>query len=251
MRNLLVAAAVLGVPLALATSAHPQSRWSWPETPENLQVLPADTRGEELRPIMRGFTQALGVRCSHCHVGEEGQPLSTFDFASDENPNKGRAREMMRMLTGVEEHLARIEPSGGEAVDVGCDTCHRGIARPMRLSDLLRQTWQADGADAVLPRYQELRAQYYGRGAYDFGVPTLNAVGYAMLEAGEDHAALTVFAANTDLFPDSALAFDSLAEAHMKAGHTDQAIEFYEKSLALDPRNRNATRMLEQLRSEQ
>ena len=46
--------------------------------------------GERLRPVMMGFTRALGVRCNHCHVGEDGQPLSTFDFVSDENPNKVR-----------------------------------------------------------------------------------------------------------------------------------------------------------------
>ncbi len=54
---------------------------------------------------MKGFTRALGVRCSHCHVG--GNPLSTYDFASDENPNKGRAREMLRMLNSINEHLQK------------------------------------------------------------------------------------------------------------------------------------------------
>lgn len=40
---------------------------------------------------MRGFTRALGLRCSHCHVGEEGAPLATYDFAADEKPLKARA----------------------------------------------------------------------------------------------------------------------------------------------------------------
>jgi hypothetical protein len=30
-----------------------------------------------------------------CHEGEEGKPPCTCDFASDENPNKDRAREML------------------------------------------------------------------------------------------------------------------------------------------------------------
>ena len=34
--------------------------------------------------VMPGFTRALGVRCSYCHVGEEGESLSTYDFASDD-----------------------------------------------------------------------------------------------------------------------------------------------------------------------
>src|SRR5580692_13151166 len=80
-----------------AAPVHTQESWSWPEKPKNLQVLPKDWPGSRLQPVMIGFTRALGVRCSYCHVGEEGKPLSTFDFASDDNPNKNRAREMLRM----------------------------------------------------------------------------------------------------------------------------------------------------------
>ncbi len=58
--------------IALATIAlAPPSRaqeWSWPEKPQNLQVLPKDWPGSRLRAPMTGFTRALGVRCSHCHV---------------------------------------------------------------------------------------------------------------------------------------------------------------------------------------
>ena len=58
------------------------ARWEWPEKSKSLEVLPADTSADRLRAVMRGFTGALGVRCNYCHVGEEGKPLSTFDFAS-------------------------------------------------------------------------------------------------------------------------------------------------------------------------
>jgi len=83
-----------------SASGRGQDTWTWPEKPKNLQVLPKDWTGTRLRPVMTGFTRALGVRCSYCHKGEEGKPLSTYDFASDENPNKNRAREMMRMMDG-------------------------------------------------------------------------------------------------------------------------------------------------------
>ena len=77
----------------LALPASAQESWNWPEKPKNLQVLPKEWPGKRLEPVMKGFTRALGVRCSYCHKGEEGKPLSTYDFASDENPNKDRARE--------------------------------------------------------------------------------------------------------------------------------------------------------------
>lgn len=64
--------------------------WSWPERAENLTELPADLPPERLGAVIRGFSQALGVRCSHCHVGEEGQPLSTYDFLSDCVPAASR-----------------------------------------------------------------------------------------------------------------------------------------------------------------
>ena len=42
--------------------------------------------------------------------------------------------------------------------------------------------------------------------------------------------------------------YDSLAEAYMTAGENERAIEFYKKSLALNPANTNATKMLETLK---
>ena len=53
-----------------------------------------------------------------CHKGEEGKPLSTYDFASDDNPNKNRAREMYRMLGDISDHLKKIEPSGDKRVNM-------------------------------------------------------------------------------------------------------------------------------------
>jgi len=99
-----VVVAVMAMVMATAPAADAQ-QWSWPERPENLQVLPEDWTGQRLQPVMTGFTRALGVRCSHCHVGEEGHPLSTYDFPSDDNPNKERARTMLRMLGDINETI--------------------------------------------------------------------------------------------------------------------------------------------------
>ncbi len=88
--------------VAFAPVMSAQEQWTWPEKPKNLQVLPKDFTGQKLRPVMTGFTRALGVRCSYCHVGEEGKALNTLDFPSDHNPNKNRAREMYRMLGSIQ-----------------------------------------------------------------------------------------------------------------------------------------------------
>ncbi len=46
------------------------------------------------------------------------------------------------------------------------------------------------------------------------------------------------------MFPESGNAYDSLAEAYMKAGEKDLAIKNYAKSLERDPGNRNAVDQL-------
>ena len=118
------------------------SEWTWPENPENLQVLPQDIGAEGLRSVMRGFTRALGVRCQFCHIGEEGQDLLEFDFVSDDNGHKEIAREMMRMNGAINmELLAGIEGLHGETSPnpaewrVTCWTCHRGERIPSTRRD--------------------------------------------------------------------------------------------------------------------
>ncbi len=173
-----------------ATSLGQQDQWSWPEKPKNLQVLNKDWPGSRLRPVMTGFTRALGVRCSYCHLGEEGKPLSTYDFASDQNPNKDRAREMLRMLGSINDHLKKIEPSGDKRVNMWCNTCHRGRPRPMTLEEELGEQYRLKGVDIALSHYQDLKKNYAEKGAYDFSERSLNNFGYEVLEKKDTAAAI-------------------------------------------------------------
>lgn len=243
-RRSLFAAALL----ALATSAvHAQgARWDWPAKSKNLKVLPADTSADALRGAMRAFTGALGVRCNYCHVGEEGKPLGTYDFASDANPNKERAREMMRMMGAIEGHLQKIEPSA-ERVGVRCQTCHQGRARPTTLAEELLEAYRRGGREAIAPRYMELRARYYGSGGLDFGERALNNIGYELLRSGEAadlEAAIAVLRLNAEQFPQSGNVWDSLAEAYAKSGRGAIAEIYYRKALELDPDNDHALEAL-------
>lgn len=245
-RSLLVA--VLWIVSTCALQAQ-GPRWDWPEKSMNLKVLPEDTSADRLRAVMRGFTGALGVRCNYCHVGEEGKPLSTFDFPSDTNPNKDRAREMMRMVGSIQGHLQKIEPSGAERVGVRCQTCHQGRARPTTLEEELLATYRKDGQKAIAPRYAELRERYYGAGGLDFGERSLNNLGYELLESAAPtdlEAAIAVLQLNTEQYPKSGNAWDSLAEAYAKAGKSEIAAIYYRKSVEVDPGNEHA---LEELRA--
>jgi tetratricopeptide (TPR) repeat protein len=239
---------LLSLTCVSAFSAHAQGLWSWPEKPKNLQVLPKDWPGIRLRPVMIGFTRALGVRCSYCHKGEEGKPLSTYDFASDGNPNKDREREMYRMLGDINDHLKKIKPSGDKPVNMWCHTCHHGRPRPMTLDEELAEQYRTKGLKAALDDYAELKKKFYGRAAFDFGENSLNTFGYELLEGKDVAGAIQVFKLNADTFPESANVWDSLAEAYMKSGDPKNAQLNYEKALTIDPTNQNAKEMLNKLK---
>lgn len=230
-----------------AAAAVQQPRWEWPDEAMNLKVLPEDTPAQKLRATMMGFTRALGVRCSHCHVGEEGKPLSTYDFVSDKNPNKDRAREMYRMLGTIQQTLARIEPSEPVRVNMGCVTCHQGKPRPMTLQESLEQAARAGGIEAAVKRYKELRERSYGRGGYDFGERSLNEYGYDLMKKGDNDGAIAILRLNAEQFPASGNAFDSLAEAYLAAGRKEIAAVYYRKAIELDPDNENALEKLAEI----
>ena len=101
-----------------------------PSSFTNLKVLPKDISKKDLMAKMKAFSVGLKVRCQHCHIGQEGKPLSTFDFVSDENPHKEVARKMLQMTEQINKvHLAGV---GKPSTDwkVTCQTCHRGSEKP-------------------------------------------------------------------------------------------------------------------------
>jgi predicted alpha/beta superfamily hydrolase len=76
----------------------------------------------------------------------------------------------------------------------------------------------------------------------------VNGMGYRMLYAMQDvKKAIAFFEYNISNFPNSANAYDSLAEAYMIKGDKAQAIKNYKKSLKLDPNNQNAARFIREL----
>ena len=154
------------------------------QDPVNLQVLPGDTSPEQLLETMRSFALDTGLRCSHCHVGEEGQPLTSFDFASDERPLKQTARTMMRMVEAINgQHLARL---GESRVEVRCVTCHRGLRTPRLTAEMLAAAADEGGVDGMLKSYRSLRERYYGSHSLDFTDNTL--VDFARARAAAGHA---------------------------------------------------------------
>jgi cytochrome c-type biogenesis protein CcmH/NrfG len=62
--------------------------------------------------------------------------------------------------------------------------------------------------------------------------------------------AIRVLQLNVAEYPQDAHTYDSLGEAYMDAGQRDLAIQNYEKSLQLDPKNYNAAARLKKIHSQ-
>lgn len=238
---------VLSATLLAAACAAGPVRGQIPERFTNLQVLPEDIAREELVATMRGFTFATGLRCSSCHVGEEGQPLGSYDFASDEKANKRKAREMIRMVRDINErYLAALPDPAG--VRVECATCHGGVRRPETIEAVLRRVTDDDGVDAAIERYRALRAEYYGAGAYDFRErPVVNVAG-ELARAGDLDGASRLLEMMVELEPDAWASWFTLGQLHERRGDAEAAIAAYERSLALRPDNEAARERIRALR---
>ncbi len=234
---------------AFAAPALGQGGFQWPERAENLQSLPADFPGDRRRAVMTGFTRALGVRCSHCHVGEEGQSLSEYDFASDDNANKIRARVMLEMLGSVNEYLQEIEPSGPERVNMWCTTCHAGRARPQTLAEALDEARAEGGPDAAMARFLELRERYFAAAAYDFTARGVGGVAAAWAEEGAFTAARLLAERNLSDWPEAAAAHQAMAQVLLASGDREGAVRHLENAVALDPENAGLRRALERTRA--
>lgn len=184
------------------------ARAQWPpESFENLQVLPKDIALQELFQTMSGFTRALGVRCSYCHVGDEGASLDEYDFVSDDKATKRTARQMLRMVGRINDtFLEDLDTRRAPGVTVQCATCHRGVSRPRMIEDILGEAYDSYGIDSTVTTYRRLRERYYGRFAYDFGEVPLVTTAAQIAERDATDDALRLLELNVEMNPDSPFA---------------------------------------------
>ncbi|WP_423999365.1 alpha/beta fold hydrolase [Maribacter sp. IgM3_T14_3] len=91
-----------------------------------------------------------------------------------------------------------------------------------------------------------IETKVHNRSEYD-----LNTLGYSFLQTQELDKALDVFKTTTLLFPESANAYDSYGEALLLADKKTEAIEMYEKSIALNPDNEHGKEVLLMLKEKE
>ena len=76
----------------------------------------------------------------------------------------------------------------------------------------------------------------------------LNRMGYEYLRTNKFLEARELFKINIALYPNKSGVYDSMGDAFKKEKDTLKAIEYYQKSLAINPENRNSLRSLKKLK---
>jgi len=97
------------------------------------------------------------------------------------------------------------------------------------------KTLEEKGMDEAEKLLHELRQNHPD----EFNEGAMNGIGYMLLNMRRYDEAIQVFKLNVQTYPNSANVYDSLAEAYMKNGDIDLAIEHYTKTLEMiskDPR---------------
>jgi len=115
----------------------------------------------------------------------------------------------------------------------------------MSIADTLAATIASSGIDAAAKQYQELKST--APVPYNFEENELNNLGYQLLRANKLKDAIRIFQLNVEAYPQSSNVYDSLGEAYMNVGDKPPAIANYQRSLQLNPKNRNAEKMLQKL----
>ena len=213
----------------------------------NLQILPKDSSREQVLTTMAAFTAALGVQCNYCHV-QEGRG-GRNDMAADDKPTKKAARGMMLFARELNAKLPEaVGKSADAATRVGCATCHRGVAIPKQLTDVVTDAAASGGSAAGLAKYKELRDKYYGGQSYDFSENGLLQIAQRANTASKPDDALAYLQANIEYYPKSSRSYQLMSQIKNAKGDKAGAIAALEKAIELDPNNAQAKTQLENLK---
>lgn len=205
-------------------------------------ALAAPGQPPDLMSDMQVIAQSLGVECEYCHV----EPLGS----RRPQPKKDIARAMIAMTRelNLKIRTATGKPDG-ETTTVRCLTCHRGVAIPKPLSEIVTQTVRERGGAAAVAQYRELRDRYYGADAYDFSDAALVAVAQRLAMTRPSDA-IALLQMNLGFHPRSAQTYIALAQAHTLLLDDPAALVDLEKALEIEPDNWIAKGQLEQLRGD-
>lgn len=190
---------------------------------------------------MQTIVTSLGVKCDYCHSAPRG--------SGQAEPKKDIARAMMAMTDDLNAKIgAATGKPPGEATRVACVTCHRGVAIPKQLNEIVLQSVLSKGSDFAVSQYRELHERYFGHQAYDFSEDTLVNVAQQLSQSKPDDA-IALLRLNLDYYPKSARTYSGISFAYTRKLDDASAISNLQKALEIDPDNGILQGRLEQLKS--
>jgi len=114
------------------------------------------------------------------------------------------------------------------------------------INEVLMDLVLADSIDAAINKYHDLKKNNFND--YNFKESQLNSFGYQLLQVGKVDLAIAILKLNAESYPQSANVYDSMGEAYMIKGNKEEALTNYEKSLKLNPKNKNAEENIKKLK---
>jgi tetratricopeptide (TPR) repeat protein len=117
-------------------------------------------------------------------------------------------------------------------------TLHQTLAMADLYSTLMEQ-----GIEAAVKQYVEMKKKGIEISEYE-----MNDLGYQLLRLNKLKESIGIFELNVKAYPQSFNVYDSLGEAYMINGDNELAIQNFEKSLELNPRNTNAAEMIKKIK---
>lgn len=114
------------------------------------------------------------------------------------------------------------------------------------INEALMDLVLADSIQAAINKYHELKKN--NSNDFNFKESQLNSFGYQLLQVGKVDLAIAILKLNAESYPQSANVYDSMGEAYMIKGNKEEALLNYEKSLKLNPKNKNAEENIKKLK---
>jgi CubicO group peptidase (beta-lactamase class C family) len=206
------------------------------------EMLTPQIKSEENDGTSVGLAFFLGEGQDPNQFGHNGADEG-FQALLTMNSESGRGIAIM----GNSDAFFHVAPYAVEAVERARGWKTAGQPHPA--IDAVSLLYATRGMDTALNAYARLKQG----GIPGYAKPneaTLNSLGYMLMGGKKLDDAIKVFERNVQEYPQGWNCYDSLAEAYMNAGKKDLAIKNYEKSLALNPENKNGAETLKKLKAQ-
>ena len=155
---------------------------------------------------------------------------------------------MLKLTEQVNKTLLPQVPFRAEPrVEVNCATCHHGLRLPKSLQTTLFEIVSAEGPDAAIKRYRELRASDTLSGRYSFDEWEINELARRLVEANNTTAAIAILEMNGEYYPKSGAIDFQIGELLLQRGERDKALARFKAALEKAPDNPRAKARIAEL----